>query len=120
MGNRIPDLARLIVRDRDRNRCARCGMPTGNGHWHHRRSRSVHDVHRHCPCNGVNLCPVCHADVHAEKAQAAQDGYVVSRYQAEPGTVPFKTPWGWAMVDCHGGAKWVTADNMSDAVSKFS
>jgi len=58
--------------------------------------------------------------VHDEVAQAARDGYIVSRYRGRPGSVPFKTPWGWASVDCKGGIRWTTADDIDEATMNFT
>jgi hypothetical protein len=77
-------------------------MPSPDGHWHHRRSRSVRDDHTHCPCVGVWLCPTCHAWVHAHPEDARNAGLIVSRYIAEPSRIPFKTPLGWCRPRCDG------------------
>jgi hypothetical protein len=48
----------------------------------------VKDTHTHCPCNGVLLCRVCHSKTHAQPAESREVGLIVSRYVAEPGSVP--------------------------------
>ena len=102
----IPKRSRDVVRARDRHRCVRCQIPAPNGHWHHRRSRSIRDAHTHCPCNGVWLCPTCHAFVHAHPQQAREEGLIAPR-SANPQAVPFRTPLGWRLPDCDGG--WTVA-----------
>lgn len=97
----IPLAARTAVLRRERFRCARCAIPSPSGHWHHRRSRSVRDEHTHHPCNGVLLCAVCHAWVHAHPEKARNEGWIVSRY-TDPGRIPFKTPTGWVLPACDG------------------
>lgn len=97
----IPPFSRTLVIEREKGRCARCGVAVARGHWHHRRSRSVHGEHRHCPCNGVWLCPTCHTWVHANPLMARQTGFIVSRH-AEPYEVPVTTPWGVRWNDCEG------------------
>jgi 5-methylcytosine-specific restriction protein A len=85
----IPSAARSKVKERDRNRCARCGMPTATGEWHHRRSRSVRDDLTHSPANGVNLCKTCHGWVHANPFEARGTGFIVSRY-SDPSEEPIE------------------------------
>lgn len=86
---------------RDGKRCVRCSMP-GN-QWHHRRTRDVVDKHRHCPCNGVTLCLVCHAWVHANPLLALEQGWIVSSHVASPGevSVKYRTKVRW--LSCNGG-----------------
>jgi 5-methylcytosine-specific restriction protein A len=102
LSNEIPALSRTLVKEREQRRCARCSVASNRGHWHHRRSRSVRDDHRHCPCNGVWLCATCHQWVHANPLMARIDGFIVSRHVAEPFTVPVATPLGWRWQDCEG------------------
>lgn len=79
MGNDIPTRARVQVKARDQGRCARCGVMC-EGHWHHRRSRSVKDTKTHSPANGVYVCTFCHAWIHANPFEARGSGFIVSRY----------------------------------------
>jgi hypothetical protein len=103
MGNEIPQAARSSVQGRAMGRCERCN---GHGaHWHHRRSRRVRDVHRHCPCNGVWLCRTCHEWAHANPLLARQSGFIVSQHEQEPARVAVETPWGRRLHDCAGG--WI-------------
>lgn len=96
----IPTASRLIVGDRDRNRCVRCG---GRGYeWHHRRTRAVRDVHQHCACNGVLLCRTCHTWVHQHPAEARPLGLIVSKFNATPFAIPVVTVWGTRFHDCDG------------------
>jgi len=103
MGNQIPESSRTAVKVRDHWRCLRCGCPAPHGQWHHRRSRSVVDDHRHCTCNGIWLCPTCHRWVHAYPTEAMGGGFIVSRWEKQPGTVPVTTPFGERTNDCQGG-----------------
>lgn len=96
----IPTRSRNLVRARDRFLCVRCGC-TGR-HWHHRRSRAVHDEHEHCTCNGVWLCASCHSWVHTNPFLARTEGLIVSRYQ-EPASVAMRTVYGQVLPDCDGG-----------------
>lgn len=104
--NAIPTAQRKKVREREQDRCARCLWPTQTGQWHHRRSRSVRDDHVHCACNGVWLCVTCHTWVHGNPFLARQTGYIVSRHQAEPATVPLTMTLGTRYLDCDGGYKF--------------
>lgn len=98
----IPDEARTIVKRRARWRCERCGAPAPGGHWHHRRSRSVHDAHQHCACNGVWLCHTCHTWVHQNPAKAREAGWIVSRFTVNPYAVPVPTYLGERTHECDG------------------
>lgn len=105
----IPTSSRKAVRERDRDRCVRCG---GAGSaWHHRRSRSVRDEHTHHPGNGVLLCKTCHDWVHGHPAAAMDDGLILSRHEAEPCTRPWKGITGWWQPECD---KQITAITGSD------
>ena len=103
----IPEWSRASVKMRCQSRCERCGAPAPRGAWHHRRSRSVRDTHTHCPCNGVWLCNNDHAWVHANPLAARQNGFIVSRNETEPATVPVLTPWGERTHDCGGGQHYI-------------
>lgn len=81
----IPQVSRERVRARAKGLCERCGSL--GAHWHHRRSRSVRDALTHSPVNGVLLCTLCHAAVHANPREAIEQGFIVSRYQ-DPRLVP--------------------------------
>lgn len=110
MASPIPERSRIIVRRRERDLCIRCA---GKGaQWHHRRSRSVVDEHQHCPCNGVLLCPTCHAWVHAHPFEARGLGLIVSRHTAVPGEVPvvsyFYNPG--LLLQCEGGFNFKQRD----------
>lgn len=102
MGNQIPPLSRRLVKTRDQGRCVRCGSPARNGQWHHRRSRGERLPHRHCPCNGVWLCPTCHRFVHQNPASAQDTGFIVRRHIEDPRTVPTSTWYGLVIFDCDG------------------
>jgi hypothetical protein len=106
-GSHIPLKSREAVKQRAMGRCERCGGP--GSQWHHRRGRSVKDLHRHCPCNGVWLCPTCHTWAHAHPEEAREEGFIVSRAESSPGR------WGLAHYqgrfvrpDCQGG--WQTSE----------
>lgn len=98
----VPSAIREKVRQRAHQRCERCFVPAPIGHVHHRRSRSVIDTHRHCPCNCVWLCPVCHIYVHAHPFEARGDGWIVSRHVDQPGTIPVTAPLGEQTMHCDG------------------
>lgn len=113
MGNAIPETSRVLVKNRDMHRCFRCGAPAGagRGEWHHRRSRSVRDEHRHAACNGVWLCGTCHRWVHAHPFEARGKGLIVSRYSATPCLVPVLSHFGWLVLACDGKFKYHLPDN---------
>lgn len=100
MSKAIPTKSRQVVGERDRGLCVRCGAK--GTEWHHRRSRSVHDEHQHCPCNGILLCRTCHDWVHAHPFHARGNGWIVSRFAK-----PFEQQMnnlhlGWVMLTCEG------------------
>jgi hypothetical protein len=68
----------------------------------------VHDEHTHCTCNGVWLCATCHQQVHHAPEQAQQSGFIVSRFETEPGTVPLTSPLGNYRQDCRGKVVFFT------------
>jgi len=104
MGNQIPERARIIVKQRAHWRCERCGVPNPSGEVHHRRSRLVRDLHQHCPCCLVFLCGTCHRWVHAHPFEAKRFGFIVSKFTAEPATVPtLRELFGETFYDCNGG-----------------
>lgn len=109
-GTDIPTRSRELVRAREGGQCRRCG---GHGNqWHHRRTRKVRGEHRHCPCNGVLLCPTCHRWVHRYPVQAKAVGLVVSTAVLDPGTVPIRGLWGWAQFSCGGAAAGLSGENI--------
>jgi hypothetical protein len=56
LSDSIPTASREAVKSRDTGRCVRCwGV---GSEWHHRRSRSVRDEHRHCPCGSTGQAKV--------------------------------------------------------------
>lgn len=111
MANPIPPESRRIVEQRDGRRCVRCG---GVGsEWHHRRGRAVRDQHQHCACNGIMLCPTCHAYVHRYPTIAGGLGFIVSRFEPEPSTVPVRSVQGWAEMTCDGHAFPVLLQHLS-------
>lgn len=103
----IPTKSRVSLRSRSAGRCERCGM--GAAHVHHRRTRSIRDLHTHCLCNLVHLCSTCHVWAHAHPADARETGFIVSAY-GWPGTTEFSR-WDGAMVQptCEGGVEFVEA-----------
>ena len=80
--------------------------------WHHRRSRSVRGGHRHCPCNGLLLCYVCHPDVHSHPTDARLKGLIVSRHVDFPGEVPLRLRGQWWIASCEGLLQPLTADQV--------
>ena len=105
--SQIPTASRAKVKQRAHGRCERCGVPAPNGEWHHRRSRSVHDEHQHCPCNGAWLCSTCHRWAHAHPVEARNTGFIVSRHIDDPGIVIAHTPWGARWNTCTGGVQYL-------------
>lgn len=120
--NSIPTWSREVVAERDGGRCVMCRAPGTN--CHHRRSRSVHDEHRHCPCVLVTMCGSgttgCHGYVHARPLAARGAGLIVTKFAATPGLVPFRSGLTWVFPDCKGGAVRVTAADMDEAVEMFT
>lgn len=95
---RIPEKSRVIVQGREQMRCALCGTPAMDGHWHHRRSRSVRDELTHSPINGVWVHPGCHDWIHANPFESRGLGFIVSRF-SNPGTEPLKHSMaGWILL----------------------
>lgn len=115
----IPTQSRTLVRQRDADTCVMCLVVLGGGgHWHHRRTRSVNDEHRHCPCVGVILCSACHRKVHANPAASRLTGLIVSRYEANPSEIPFRSGPIWIFPMCSGSVHLVTATDLDEAIAK--
>lgn len=107
-GSRIPPESRTIVGTRDGGMCVRC-FGFRNLEWHHRRTRSVIDIHRHCACVGVMLCHTCHGYLHRNPEYAMAHGLIVSRFEAKPFTVPYQQGLNglWVMNACDGSQAWL-------------
>lgn len=72
------------VKERDGNRCAKCGG-TRDLHVHHRMLRSAGSDER--ACNRVTLCAWCHQWVHGHPELALEQGWLTGRYQ-DPAEAP--------------------------------
>lgn len=83
---------RLLVKNRDGSRCARCGKYLKPGDWdygrasiHHRRLRSHRFAGTDLPANLICLCGSgtsgCHGWVHAHPKEAQREGWIVSAYK---------------------------------------
>ena len=97
------------VRERDGNRCARCGK-TGSLHVHHRWMRSAGDDET--GCNRVTLCAWCHGWAHHNPSQAVDEGWLVSRY-ADPAQVQVRHvlwPTWPVLLEAEGGITPVIPD----------
>ena len=110
-GNPIPTRSRTVVAERDRRLCVRCTGPGTD--LHHRRRRSVRDVHQHCACNLVTLCRTCHSWAHAHPTAAAEHGYIVMTWIDQPREVGVRAWWGWVEMDCEGEATWFPGPSTS-------
>jgi hypothetical protein len=66
------------IRERDGNRCARCGGSKGGLHIHHRWMRSAGE--NESACNRVTLCAYCHNFVHAHPSTSIDEGWLCGRY----------------------------------------
>jgi hypothetical protein len=114
----IPQESRDLVTERERGLCFLC---RGRGRdWHHRRSRRVRTMHRHCPCNGVLLCRTCHTAAHREPERSRVNGLLVSQWMDEPFAVPVMDAHGWWQLLCNG--KYVPLklnDIITDGVGGF-
>lgn len=104
----FPRPAKAQIAHRDGGLCVRCGLAIvvleDDGRWHAVRPGEAHFHHRqakgmggrsvdHTPTNGVLLCPACHAWVHANPADGALLGLIVS-WTDSPETVPVAVALG--------------------------
>lgn len=62
----------------------------------------MRDAHQHCACNGVWLCPTCHSQVHARPFESRAKGWIVSRHEPSPGSVPATAHFGELVLECDG------------------
>lgn len=67
-------------------------------------------LHRHCPCNGVWLCHVCHKYLHEHPEEALRLGFIVNSWEPEPSLIPIQTVWGWRFHTCNGRIEWVNPE----------
>lgn len=112
----MTELQYAQVKVRDAYRCTKCGAPTQEGAWHHRRGKAVRDDHTHCSCNGVWLCHDCHRKVHADGLRSRINGFIVSRIRK---AMPYETPirtmqYGWVLLDCEGKYEPTVAPSEED------
>lgn len=116
-GTGIPLTCRTLVRDREDRRCERCN---GSGQqWHHRRSRGVVRPHRHCPCNGIWLCPTCHRWAHGNPVLARNNGIILERSEELPYELPVLTWAGWRYHLCGGQIEWVNPEPTKNIHPQF-
>jgi hypothetical protein len=99
---------RLILHVRAGGLCELCSTPVtvASMEGHHRRSRGVRGLHRHCPCNALALCSACHhgPDVHDGPERAKDLGTIVSRHSSTPPSeIPVILRVGKVHLDCRGG-----------------
>lgn len=100
MPNEIPHALLVVIDERDKGRCVRCGGLGGGRH--HRRRRRVIDSHTHEPCNVVTLCVTCHDWVHSHPNVAKQMGWIVKPW-ANPLDHPvYHYQYGWVRLECDG------------------
>jgi len=85
-GNPIPQSIRLLVYEREGGRCFRCGMR--GSEMSHRRPRGIRDGLEHAAFNILLFCRTCHVWLHANTKMAHAGGWAVSRYEADPSTIP--------------------------------
>lgn len=94
--------AREVVYRRSRGRCEVCG---GVGsEFSHRRTRAVRGEHAHAAENALWACRTCHDRMHRNPEVARANGWHVSRYVEDPGTVPVWLPprSGWFLLGRDG------------------
>lgn len=96
---------RVMLASTFRGLCWRCGGVGSD--YAHRRPRGVRDEHTACFCNAAWLCRVDHAWCHKNPIAARDDGWVLSRYETEPWTVPVATIFGKVLLSCDGSVKHV-------------
>lgn len=80
-------------------RCWRCGGVGSD--YAHRRPRGVRDAHTACFCNATWLCRVCHRWSHNNPVASLELGITVSRYEAEPFTIPITLLTGRFILGCN-------------------
>lgn len=73
------------IRERDGDRCAKCGSTNGPLDVHHRLLRSAGTDER--ACNRVTLCRRCHDWLHKNRAYARDRGWIV-HMSADPARIP--------------------------------
>jgi 5-methylcytosine-specific restriction protein A len=111
---RVPAAVRAAVRERDEERCARCGgrgeNAGGRGSLHHRMPRGRGSdglASSYALSNLVVLCGSgttgCHGWVESYRTQAEADGWLVRRGLQVPADVPVLYRGRWVLLDDEGG-----------------
>ena len=102
---------RILVADRDRWRCVRCGrdLSDGSGNLQHRRARGMGGTRKvdvNGPENLILLCGSgttgCHGHVESHREEARRAGWAVSQAD-DPGRVPVTYPGGRFLLTADGG-----------------
>lgn len=98
------------IRERDGDRCARCGS-TRDLQVHHRLLRSGGGGDE--ASNRVTLCASCHRWVHHNPVQAGEEGWIVSRYDGPAGVVVRHWLWpaGAVFLEDDGGIRIWTGED---------
>jgi hypothetical protein len=98
----IPAKNRKIVRDRQNDQCARCGMTGAEMHHRQRRREAGHAV-------GILvwLCSTDHRWAHAHPKDAKADGYIISPHEKDATAVPIRTFGGWALFNDLGDVIYI-------------
>lgn len=66
------------------------------------------------------LCNTCHPWVHSHPVLARGSGWIVSRYEAEPGAIPFlRANDLWVMPRCDGSELLASAGSLGEAIEEF-
>lgn len=91
--------AREVVYERSSGRCEVCGQARAS-EWQHRKNRSQGG--RWEAANGLHVCRLCHAYIHANPNEATDEGWTVRSWDS-PHTRPCRTWHGYAVFDNQGG-----------------
>ena len=106
---RVPAKVRVLVLDRDNNKCVRCYQHVRVAHIQHRIPRGMggsRDPASFRLSNLLTFCWRCNlVAVERERTEALDNGWVVSQW-ADPSTVAVKYRGKWAMLDDDGGVTY--------------
>lgn len=94
---------RLVVFERDRGRCRRCGR--AGEQVHHRLPRRMGGARLDISAGIANLVTLCRRDhelVESARLVSYWDGWIV-RSGKDPAAVPVHTRQGWLLFDDEGG-----------------
>lgn len=109
----FPPAVLNLVRERAGGWCERCGLKRGY-EFHHRRPRGMGGSRlddTNVASNALLLDRDCHADIESERAEAINQGWLVTQNHP-PIDIPVRYRGAWVYLDDLGGLKRIEQELM--------